>query len=101
MSGRVCQLVCFVVPLLERDKDAKVVLAGHHLDGGAGELGCDLVETLGVEALLRAVDVECADGRMVRGLLGQVRDPDGFRRFRVRGGHGDCRGGTGAAGFDA
>lgn len=96
-----CQLVCLVVPLLQRDENAKIVLAGHHLDRGASELGCDLVETLGVQALLWAVDIERADGRVVRRLLGQVGDPDGFRRLRVRGGHGYCRCGAGAAGFDA
>jgi hypothetical protein len=72
MGRGVCELVCLIVPLLEGDEDAKVVLAGRDLDGGTGELGRDLVEASSVKALLGAADVEGADGWVMRRLLSQV-----------------------------
>lgn len=70
------ELVRLPVAAVERDEDAHVVLAGRDLDGGAGELCGDLVEAAGGEAALGAADVEGADGRVVRGLLGEVGDAD-------------------------
>jgi hypothetical protein len=62
---RVRQLVCFVVAPLYRDEDAQIVLSRHDFDGSARKLGRDLIEALGVDALLGAADIECADGRVV------------------------------------
>ena len=74
MSSRVGQLVGFVVALRKGDEDAEIVLAGHHLDACASELCRDLVKASGVYSALGAADVECRDGRVVRSLLGEVRD---------------------------
>jgi hypothetical protein len=68
------------------------VLAREDLDGGAGEFGGDLVEATGADTLLLASDVEGADGRMVGGLLGQIRDAD---RLALRGRGGVLRNGEG------
>lgn len=71
------------------------MLAGHDLDGGASELCCDLVEAAGAEALFRASNVESADRRVVRGLLGEVRDADKLlvgAAVVLGHGEGHCRG---------
>lgn len=95
VSCRVRQLICFMVPPLDRDEDAQVVLSGRHSDRRASELGCDLVETLGMDALLRAVDVKCTDGRVMGGLLGEVRDAHRFRGVGGGLGYRHARRGTG------
>lgn len=92
MRRRVRQLVLLAVAAVEGDEDAHVVLARQDLDRGTGELGRDLVETAGANALLGAGDVEGADGRVVRSLLGQVGDAD---RCLVGGGAGVLRDGDG------
>lgn len=74
MSCWVLQLVGFVVPPLQRDENAQVVLSWADLDGGAGELGADLIEPTSMKALIRAVHIKGTNWRMVGGLLGQVRD---------------------------
>ena len=58
------------------------MLAREDLYGGAGEFGGDLVEATGANALLLASDVKGADGRVVGGLLGQIRDAN---RLALRG----------------
>lgn len=78
VGGGVSELVLFAVALVELDEDAEVVLAGEDLNRGAGELGGDLVKAAGADAALGAGDVEGADGRVVRGLLGQVGDGEGL-----------------------
>ena len=75
MSRRVSQLIRLVVAALDGDEDAQVVLAGHHLDGGARELGRDLVVAPGVQAAIWTANVKGADGRVVRCLLGKVGNP--------------------------
>lgn len=97
MGRRVGELVRLVVAAFDGDEDAQVVLAGHHLDGRTRELGRDLVEAPSAQALLRAADIEGADGRVVRGLLGQVRDAHGLGRVRGHLRDGDGRGRVGAA----
>lgn len=72
MSCRVLQLVGLVVPPFQRDENAQVVLSWADLDGGAGELGADLIKPTGVKALVGAVDIKGTNWRMVRGLFSQV-----------------------------
>jgi hypothetical protein len=74
MGCGVLQLVGLVVPLLQRYEYAQVVLPGADLDGGAGELGADLIKTTSMKALVRAIDIKGADWRMVGCLLSEVRD---------------------------
>lgn len=74
---RVGKLVGLAVALVEGDEDAHVVLAGKDLDRGAGELGRDLIEAPGRNALFGTGDMEGAHRRVVGGLLGEVRDADG------------------------
>jgi hypothetical protein len=73
VRSRVRKLVGLAVTLVEGDEDAHVVLAREDLDGGAGELGSDLIEATGSDTLLGAGDVEGAHGRMVRCLLRKIR----------------------------
>jgi hypothetical protein len=70
----VSQLVLFVVSVLQRDEDAEVVRASHHAHACSGKLGTELVVAPCADAFLRALNVESRDRRVVRGLLGQVRD---------------------------
>lgn len=63
------QLVFLVVPLLDGDKDAQIVLAGAHSDGGASELGADLIKTSCRDPSFRTVNVKGRDWWMVGGLL--------------------------------
>lgn len=72
MSCRVLQLVGLVIPPLQGYKDAQVVLSWADLDGGARELGADLIKPTGMKALVRAVDIKGTDWGMVRSLLGEV-----------------------------
>jgi hypothetical protein len=74
----VCELVLLVVAVLQGDEDAQVVGTGDDADVGARELCAQLVEAAGNDALGGAVNVEGGDGRVVRRLLGQVRDLDGL-----------------------
>lgn len=84
MSGRVGELVCLMISAVHRDEDTQIVLAGHNLDGGTGELGCNLVEALGMKALFGAINVESADWRVMRGLLCQVGNPHWLCRVGCR-----------------
>lgn len=97
MGSRVLQLICFMIATLHSNEDTQVVLARHHLDRGARKLGRDLVEALGMKALLGAADVESADWRVVGGLFCEVRNTDwlGWVGDGLR--DGDGRGGTGVA----
>lgn len=72
VSRGVRKLVCLAVALIKTDKDAHVVLAGEDLDRGASELGRDLIETAGGDALLGAGDVESANRRVMGCLFGEV-----------------------------
>lgn len=101
MRGRVFELVGLIVPLLKRDKDAQVVLAGAHFDGRARELGTNLVEASCVNLLLGALDPKGTDGRVVRGLLGQVGDSHRGVGVLGRLRDGDGRGGSRVAGAEA
>lgn len=71
-----CELVLFIVPVLQGDEDAQVVRSGNHAHACASELGAQLVVSLCADALLRAVNVEGGHGRMVGGLFGEVGDCD-------------------------
>jgi len=61
----VCELVFFVVPVLEGDEDAQVVCPRSDAHACSGELCAQLVVALGTDALFWAVDVEGGDGRVV------------------------------------
>lgn len=75
---RMCELVLFVVSVLQRDEDAQVVRSSDNAHACTGELCAQLVVSLRADTLLRAVDVECGNRRVVGGLFGEVRDRDGF-----------------------
>jgi hypothetical protein len=70
----VCELVLFIAAVLQGDEDSQVVRAGHYSYACACELGAQLIITSCANALLGTVDVEGGDGRVVRGLLGEVGD---------------------------
>lgn len=72
ISRWVRQLVLLIVSILQRDEDAQVVCASNYSHACAGEFRAQLVVTLGTNALLRAVDVEGGDGRVMRGLFGKI-----------------------------
>jgi hypothetical protein len=72
----VCELVLFIVPVLQGDEDAQVVCSGNNAHACAGKLCAKLVIAAGNDTLLGAVDVEGGYGRVVRGLLGEVGDGD-------------------------
>lgn len=78
VSSGVSELVCLAIAVIEGDENAEIVLARHDLDGGTGELCCDLVKAAGTEALFGARNVESADGRVMGCLLSEVRDADKF-----------------------
>jgi hypothetical protein len=89
------QLILFIVPVLEGDEDAEIVCSGDDAHAGTGKLCTELVVASCAYALLGTVDVEGRDGRVVRGLLGEVgnghelgvtRDAVGTARGRRRGG---------------
>jgi hypothetical protein len=52
------------------------VNAGGDANAGTGELCADLIEATCRDGLLRAVDVVSRNGRMMRGLFGEVRNLD-------------------------
>lgn len=67
-----CQLVLLVVALLQCDEDAQVVSARNDANACASEFGAELVESFGLDTLLRAVDIEGGDRRVMRRLLGEI-----------------------------
>lgn len=73
---RVCELVLLVIPVLQCNEDAQVVRSSHNTHTRTSELGAQLVVSLRTYALLWTVDVEGGNGRVVGGLLGEVRDGD-------------------------
>ena len=93
VCGRVCELVLFIVAVLQGDEDAQVVCAGNDANVGARELCAQLVEAAGNDALGGAVDVEGGDGGMVGRLLGQVRHLDELVAGDAGGGAGGLRAG--------
>lgn len=70
------QLVFLVVAVLECDKDSKVVCTRYYTDASASKLGTELIEASRSYTLLGAIDIECRDRWVVRGLLRKVRDFD-------------------------
>jgi hypothetical protein len=76
VCSRVCELVLLVVPVLQIDEDAQVVCSSDHAHACSSELRAQLVVSPRADALLRAVDVEGGNGRVVGGLFGEVRDGD-------------------------
>lgn len=68
------KVVRLVIPVVQRDVDSLIVNSRSDTNTSACELGADLVEATGRNALLWTVDIVSGDGRMVRGLLGEVRD---------------------------
>jgi hypothetical protein len=85
------ELVLLVVAVLQGDEDAQVVCAGNDADVGAGEFCAQLIEAAGDDTLGGAVDVEGGDGRMVRRLLGEVRNFDQLVTSKAGGGAGGLR----------
>ena len=84
-----CELVLLIVAVVQRNEDAQIMSTSNHANVGPRELRAYLIEAPGGDALLRAVDVECGDRRVVGGLFGEVRDLDFLpiaRRARAAGG---------------
>ena len=73
-----CQLVLFVVPVLERYKDAEVVCSSNNAHACSGELGTELIVASRGHAFLGAIHIKGGDGRVVGGLFGEVGDGHGF-----------------------
>lgn len=69
-----CELVFFIVSVLESDEDAEVVSASYNAHTCPGELGAQLVVAPCGDSFLWTIDVEGRDWRMVGSLLGQVGD---------------------------
>ena len=59
------ELVFFVIPIVQFDKDALVVDTGYDLDACSCEFGAELIEAVCRDTFLRAIHVEGRDGRMV------------------------------------
>lgn len=72
MRRGMSEAIRLTAALFERDENAEVVLARQHAHTSTRELCRNLVEAAGREAPLGTADVECAYGRVVGGLLGQV-----------------------------
>lgn len=66
------KLILLIVSVLQGDENAQVVRACNYSNTCAGEFGAQLIVTLGADALLRAVDIESRDGRVMRGLFGEI-----------------------------
>ena len=71
-----CELVLLIIPILEVDEDAQVMRSCDHAHARASKLRTQLVVPLCTDTLLRAVDVEGRNGRVVGGLFGEVGDSD-------------------------
>ena len=78
MSTGVSQLVLFIVPLLDVDKDSKIMLTRRNSDTCAGELCTNLVKPSGRNASFWTVYIESGHWWVVRCLLGQVAYLDHF-----------------------
>lgn len=70
------QLVRLVLPPVQRDKDAKVVIARYHPNICARELRAKLVKPSRADALVRAINIVRGYRRVVRSLLRQIRHLD-------------------------
>jgi hypothetical protein len=71
-----CELVLLIIPVLEVDEDAQVMRSCDNTHARASKLRAQLVVPLCTDTLLRAVDVEGGNGRVVGGLFGEVGDSD-------------------------
>jgi hypothetical protein len=92
---RMRELVLLIASVLQRDEDAEVVCSRNHAHACSGELGTQLVVASCAYAFLGTFDVEGGDGRVVRGLFGEVRDGYGLGVARhavgaARGRRGGC-----------
>lgn len=70
------ELILLVIPVLQVDEDTQVVCSSDHAHASSSELRAQLVVSPRADALLGAVDVEGRNGRVVRGLFGEIRDRD-------------------------
>ena len=84
IACRVGEAVLFAIPAVDLQEDALVVLTGDHLDGGAGELGRELVVADGGYAFVRTIVDESGYGRVMRGLFCHVVHLDRFPIFFSR-----------------
>lgn len=71
-----CELVLLIIPVLEVDEDSQVMRSCDHTHARASKLRAQLVVPLCTDTLLRAVDVEGGNGRVVGCLFGEVGDSD-------------------------
>ena len=69
-------MIGLVVAVGQGNEDAHVVFAGQDLDRGSSKLGSDLVKAARSDTSFGAGHMEGTDGRVMRSLLGKVRDCD-------------------------
>ena len=90
MSSRVAQLVLFIIPLLDVDKNPQVMFTRYHADARTGEFSTDLIKTPSRHSAFGAVDIESGHWRVVRCLFGQVAYLDRFSATIISGGASSC-----------
>ena len=71
-----CQLVLFVVSAVQRYENAQIMCSSNNANIGSCEFRTELVEPSSGDALLRTIDIECGNGRMVGGLFCEVGELD-------------------------
>ena len=74
MCNRMREIVRLIAEIVQRDKYPKVVSPWGDANPCACEVGADLIEAAGRNALLRALDKVCRHWWVVRSLLGQIGD---------------------------
>jgi hypothetical protein len=67
-----CELILFVVPVLQGNEDAQIVRSSDDAHTCASKLCAQLVVSFRTNAFLGAVDVEGGNGRMMGGLFGEI-----------------------------
>lgn len=66
------ELILFIVAVLQRNEDAQIMRACHNAHTCPSELCAELVVAPGTNAFFWAVNIECGNGRVMGGLLGEV-----------------------------
>jgi len=78
VSRRMCQLIFFIISVVESDPNSSIVLARCYANCCACEFCRYLIETTCTETAGRARDPEGGDWGMVAGLFGEERETNGF-----------------------
>lgn len=72
VCGRMSEVVSLIGSIVEGHIDAFIVDARNDTDRSASEFGAQLIKSAGRYGLLRTLGVVCGNGRVMRGLLGDV-----------------------------